>query len=197
MTAYRVRRATTNDIDDMMDLRTEAEEWMHEAGIEQWVPLHRRHSRGLLEEAVHAGTAWVVTDGADGPVAATATLKGPDLDYWTVDDSLDDAVYIYKIIVAREHGGRDLGGAILDWASRRAEGEGKAWLRLDCRRDNKGLHDYYLRHGFELVRIMEQPLRPTELPRYTGALFQRPAGVETSPYRLVEGGHVPASTRST
>lgn len=187
-TEYCIRPAAAADIEPMVALRAEAETWMNEAGIKQWVPLHHDHSRGLLEDAVAAGGAWVVTDGPGGPVVATATLKGPDLDYWTEEDGLEDAVYIYKIIVSRTHGGRDLGGAILDWASRRAAAEGRKWLRLDCRRDNTGLHDYYLRHDFELVRIMDEPLRPTPLPRYTGALFQREAGRQTSETRLSETG---------
>lgn len=183
---FYVRPATEADIEAMTNLRAEAETWMHGAGIEQWVSLHHEQSRRLLEEAVENGTAWVVTEGQRGRVIATATIKGPDLDYWTPEDGLEDAVYIYKIIVSRDFKGQDLGGAILDWAGRRAARENRAWLRLDCRRDNTGLHDYYLHHGFELLRIMEEPLRPTELPRYTGALFQRPAGVETAATRLLE-----------
>lgn len=185
---FTIRPATELDLDAMMALRSEAEHWMKQAGIEQWVPLHNQQSRRLLVDAVQAEEAWVVTSGLSGPVVATASLKGPDLDYWTNEDGLEDAVYIYKIIVARNHSGRDLGGAILDWASRRAASERRRWLRLDCRRDNTRLHGYYLRHGFELVRIMEQPLRPTELPRYTGALFQRMAGVQTATRRIVEVG---------
>lgn len=184
---YTIRLASESDLDAMMALRSEAERWMEQAGIEQWVPLHSQQSRRLLVDSVRAAEAWVVTEGSTGHVVATASLKGPDLDYWTEADGLDDAVYIYKIIVARSHSGRDLGGAILDWASRRAEEEGRRWLRLDCRRDNVGLHAFYLRHGFELVRIMDEPLRPTELPRYTGALFQRPAGVQTSATEISEG----------
>lgn len=183
---FYIRPATSRDVDSIVALRSEAENWMKKSGIEQWVPMHHERSRGLLEEAVEAGTAWVVTEGARGKVVATATLKGPDLDFWTEADGLDDALYIYKIIVSRDFKGQDLGGAILDWASRRAARAGRAWLRLDCRRDNTALHDFYLAHDFELVRIMDQPLRPTDLPRFTGALFQRPAGVETAPIRLLE-----------
>lgn len=68
-----------------------------------------------------------------------------------------------------------LGDAILNWASLRAAAAGKKWIRLDTRRDNTGLHRYYLRRGFEHVRTVFPPRWRTE----SGALFQRPAGSVT------------------
>lgn len=55
--------------------------------------------------------------------------------------------------------------ARLDQAAR----AGKTWLRLDAWRTNTALHDYYRRHGFTDVRIVDLPWRGS------GALFQRPA----------------------
>jgi len=76
------------------------------------------------------------------------------------------------MLVARSEAGRDLGSAMLDWASRRANQEGKHWLRLDAWASNEQLHEYYLSEGFQLVRLLKFAHRGS------GALFQRPAGIE-------------------
>ncbi|WP_425498883.1 GNAT family N-acetyltransferase [Natronoglycomyces albus] len=164
----------------MVELRAEAEQWMARAGIDQWVPLHHAQSRQLMKNSVASGKAWVVVCESTNDVAGTATIDGPDLDWWTETDDLNNAVYVYKMITSRHHSGHDLGGAILDWVGRKARAENKAYIRLDCRRDNWGLHAYYERHQFDCVRIMDTPLRPTNMPRFTGALFQRPAEIQTS-----------------
>ena len=61
---------------------------------------------------------------------------------------------------------------MLDWASRRAAAAGKRWLRLDAWASNTKLHDYYLGEQFKMVRLLQFPHRGS------GALFQRPAGIE-------------------
>jgi predicted N-acetyltransferase YhbS len=169
VSTYRIRLAVDSDLDAVIGLRTEAEQWLRERGIAQWTSEFYAHSRGLLSESVAAGAAWVVEDG--GRVVATVTLNGPDMDFWTEADDLDSAQYLGKLIVARSHANRDLGDAIMNWASVRAEQDGKTWLRLDCRRDNTGLHRYYQLRGWIHVRTVAVE------GRFSGALFQRPAGL--------------------
>ncbi|MGH4014873.1 MAG: hypothetical protein ACRDSL_13335 [Pseudonocardiaceae bacterium] len=61
---------------------------------------------------------------------------------------------------------------MLHWASRRATEAGKRWLRLDAWASNERLHKHYLDEGGELIRVLRFPHRGS------GALSQRPAGVE-------------------
>jgi ribosomal protein S18 acetylase RimI-like enzyme len=168
---YTIRPATTADLDKLMALRSEAETWLREAGIQQWTEDYAEHGHRVLREAVDRGVTWLIT-APDGSTAGTVTLNGPDRDFWQPTDTPDDALYVYKMIVARGHGGRGLGDAILNWASHRAEDAGRSWVRLDCRRDNDRLHAYYKARGFEHVRTVWPPPRPTN----SGALFQRPTG---------------------
>jgi GNAT superfamily N-acetyltransferase len=174
--SYLARPATADDIAAVLDLRTEAEDWLRRRGIQQWTPDYDDYARGVLRDAVDARTAWVIVDGG-GQVVATVSLNGADLDFWTADDQPDTGLYLGKMIVARSHAGRQLGDAVMNWASIRAYRAGKRWLRLDCRRDNKRLHAYYLDRGFTHVRTVVPPGRRTE----SGALFQRPAGQVTGP----------------
>lgn len=175
---YQIRLAMDDDLRDLISLRTEAEEWLRKAGIQQWVPQHREYSRRVMAEAVQLGNAWVV-ESPNGDIVATVTLNGADLDFWGVDDDPDSALYVSKLITARSSSGRDLGAAILNWAGDKAAESGRQFLRLDCRRDNDGLHRYYRAQGFRLVRIMNTPRNPNR-KTFSGALFERQVTVRNN-----------------
>ena len=179
MIEYTVRRAEPGDLEALYGLRTEAEGWLAEAGVEQWTPQWHDHARRLIRQSVADRDTWVVTNGSD--VLATARIAGPDLDFWTAEDDLDSADHLYKLIVCRSHAGTGVGEAILNWACDRAERRGRRWLRIDIWRTNDGLRRYYERHGFAYVRTAVVP------GRSSGLLLQRPASLRTgSPVRLVE-----------
>ena len=167
-----VRRARDDaDLDAIVHLRAEAEQWLRDRGIRQWTDDYHDYARGVLRDSVDHGAAWVFED--DGTVIATVTINGPDPDFWAWADDQDAGLYLGKMIVARSHAGRQIGDAIMNWASRRAVQSGKQWVRLDCRRDNTRLHAYYLDHGFTYLRTYHSPSRRTE----SGWLAQRPAGL--------------------
>ena len=81
-------------------------------------------------------------------------------------------MYVHRMVVARDLGGRNLGAAMLDWAGRHAQRHGKPWVRLDAWRTNTALHRYYLDRGFHRVRTCELAWRGS------GELFQRRAAVQ-------------------
>jgi GNAT superfamily N-acetyltransferase len=168
---HMIRRARGYDIAAMHRLRTEAEQWLQAAGIQQWTDDYHDYAREVLRASVHAGSGWIVY-GECAAVAATVTVNGPDPDFWDPEDDPQSALYLGKMIVARDHAGLQLGDSIMNWASLRAAAEGKLWTRLDVRRDNHRLHRYYLARGWVYVRTVDPPRRRTE----SGVLFQRPAG---------------------
>ena len=67
--------------------------------------------------------------------------------------------------------GANVGAALIDWAARRAQSDGRKWIRLDAWRSNRGLWQYYLDRGFDLVRVVDDPSG-------SGACFQRDATVQ-------------------
>ncbi|MEV4212639.1 GNAT family N-acetyltransferase [Micromonospora sp. NPDC049662] len=168
-----LRQAQSGDLEDMIALRIEAEQWLSARGIRQWTPDYDEYARSALAKFVDAGMAWIVE--IDGQVIATASLNEPDPDFWGWADDQEDALYLSKMIVSRKHSGQDLGSAILNWASVRAASNGRRWVRIDVRRDNIKLHRYYLARGFTYVRTYHAPQRRTE----SGWLAQRPAGLLT------------------
>ena len=127
-------------------------------------PLGERRSR-----TTSAGDqCWLVEE--DGRVIGTITTDDcADEEFWRPEDDPDDALYLHRMVTIREVAGREIGSALLDWASRRAAALGKRWVRLDAWRSNPGLQRHYANRGFQLVRTVELP------HRQSGALFQRPA----------------------
>ncbi|MFE6158889.1 GNAT family N-acetyltransferase [Streptomyces sp. NPDC056486] len=170
-----LRPAAAADVPALMALRTEAEQWLHARGSDQW------NDREAGERAIskwHAtiddGRSWIVVD--DSGAALATVSRGPiDRDFWNDDDKPESAFYLYKLIVARSAAGKQLGARIVDWASRVAALEGRDWVRIDTWRTNTELHAYYERLGFKHVR-METPSH-----RRSGWLAQRSSDVMSLP----------------
>lgn len=64
---------------------------------------------------------------------------------------LDDALHIYEISVAPSHGGRGIGGALLDAIADRAHHRGVRALSLSTFADVAWNAPFYARRGFALV----------------------------------------------
>ncbi|MGW9120232.1 GNAT family N-acetyltransferase [Streptomyces sp. NPDC055663] len=158
-----------------MALRIEAEQWLAQAGIDQWRnPRTRGPALAKWMADIEAGRTWAVV-GNNQAVLATVTLAPPDMDFWQENDHPQNALYVAKLITARSSKGSHLGGRLLDWVAGQAQRQGKDWIRLDCWRSNTRLQEFYLFEGFRHVR--------TEAPshRLSGWLGQRPAPVVRHP----------------
>ncbi|MCX4417840.1 GNAT family N-acetyltransferase [[Kitasatospora] papulosa] len=165
-----IRLAHPSDAEALMNLRIEAEQWLANAGIDQWRnPETRGPALEKWKTDIAAGRTWVVEE--QGLAVATVTLASADRDFWNASDCPDNALYVAKLITARSVSGRNLGGQLLDWVGSQARQRGKSWVRLDCWRTNTKLQEFYLAEGFQHVR--------TETPdhRLSGWLGQRASSV--------------------
>ncbi|MFB6720178.1 GNAT family N-acetyltransferase [Kribbella sp. NPDC056345] len=193
---YHLRVAEEADVESVLALRRHAEQWLRDAGIEQWTK--SEYGAGVMKGWIGAGSTFVVqTD--DGDIIGSLSLDAGDADFWTPEELSEPARYLYKFILRSDHRGNGLGDVLLDWASYRTESTGDLYLRLDCWRDNTGLHNYYLRRGFQYIDTRPHPIR------MSGALFERSAELrlaQSAPLRLIDGnlGHqfhpVPGVPRS-
>lgn len=165
-TTYHVRVAGEQDVDAVVSLRRHAEDWLREAGIEQWT--RSAYGARVIEGWIGAGSTFVVSTD-DGEIIGSLSLDAGDPDFWTDDELKAPACYLYKFIIRSDHRGTGLGDVLLDWSCYRTELAGNLWLRLDCWRDNTGLHKYYLDRGFHYLTTRTHPVR------MSGALFERPA----------------------
>lgn len=161
-----IRPATDEELGAVTALWEQAATWLKHRGIDQW-QYPPREAR--IAENIAAGECFLVED--EGVAVATITLdRFADSDFWTEEEAAESALYVHRMVVRRDVSGYELGSAMLDWASERAEAQGLEWLRLDAWKENGELQDYYLSRGFQHVRTVEAE------GRLSGALFQRPAG---------------------
>ena len=190
-----LRPAAAEDVPALLALRTEAEEWLRTKGTDQWSdPETGEKAITKWRASIDEGRAWVVVDEHD-QVLATVSRGPVDRDFWTDADRPESALYLYKLIVAREASGRHLGTRVIDWMCRLAALEGRTWVRIDTWRTNTQLHAYYERLRFRHVRT-EEPSH-----RRSGWLAQRPVGelvMPESPLRVSPNGepHGGEATRS-
>ncbi|QDN84346.1 GNAT family N-acetyltransferase [Streptomyces sp. RLB3-6] len=151
-------RAELTDLPQLLKFRTDAAAWLGSLGIDQWA---EPFPVSNITASIRAGEVFLFKEDLAAGAAATVTLDrniDPELwDLWTPEERAEPALYVHKLVVDRQHAGRDLGGQILDWAGDLAAQQGARWLRLDAWTSNSRLHQYYRAHGFQHVRTAPDP----------------------------------------
>ncbi|NKY53244.1 GNAT family N-acetyltransferase [Nocardia vermiculata] len=138
-----IARAQACDIDRIIELRHNVEEWLASRQIVQWTP--REIPDSVFCDQVAAGEYYVARlEGLPGIVGACRLLWA-DRALWQ-DEAF--AGYVHGLVVDRAHAGTGIGGALLDWAGRTARAAGADRLRLDCVDTNTALCAYYRAAGF-------------------------------------------------
>ncbi|WP_306360385.1 GNAT family N-acetyltransferase [Nocardia sp. CC227C] len=166
----RIRPARLDDLRTICRLRLQRTAWLAARGSDQWT----REGRGLPIETFAGSVAQAISNGetwmaeVDGERAGTITVNDrADEGLWSPGE-LADAVIVHYMIVDLRFAGQRVGEALLAHAGSIAWDKHRAWVRLDAWTTNNGLHAYYHRAGFRLVRIAG--------PEATGpsrALFER------------------------
>jgi GNAT superfamily N-acetyltransferase len=140
-----VRPAQEADIDAILMIWAEADEWMRQRGIEPGkppIPL-----RDIVSHRIKSGACYVAwKDGPPGKIVGTITLAWEDDGVWS-DQSTDDACYVHGLSTERASAGQGIGVALLRWAEAMALAAGKSSVRLDCDATNPALRAYYARAG--------------------------------------------------
>jgi 8-oxo-dGTP diphosphatase len=140
-----LERAAPSDIDPFVDLLEGAAQWMDARGIVQWRPGSMRPQRRAFVAAQAAGDIYVVRGG--GRVIGGVVLRAEPDPIWA-DSPEPSALYLGKLVVARERVGGGLGERIVAECERIARERRIAWLRLDCVASNESLARYYQRLGY-------------------------------------------------
>ena len=140
-----LRRATAAEVDPFIDLLEDAARWMRERGIDQWRPGSMRAQRPAFVAAQNRGEIWVLEQ--SNRIAGGAVLRSEPDPIWA-DIPVADALYVSKLVVARDAVGGKIGGQILDDLETLARERGAAWMRLDCVASNESLARYYQQRGY-------------------------------------------------
>lgn len=94
----------------------------------------------------------------------------PDRELW--GDPPEDAGYVGRLAVDRDHADQDIGGQLLEHAGKLIAAAGRRWLRLDCAKHSTRLHEYYRAQRFNHLQTIDLSHRES------GAFFERLARPE-------------------
>jgi GNAT superfamily N-acetyltransferase len=177
----RIARAAATDLPVVLDLIEEASGWLRLKDTDQWQkpwPDEGRRNARVLK-GLQGGCTWIVRDG-QVPAATVTITPRRNADVWPESactcNLAERAVFVHRLITARKYAGLGLGAELLDWAGLRGQRlYGARWVRIDVWSTNRGLHDYYLKRGFEPCGYCADPSYPS------GALFQKPVSAITRP----------------
>jgi ribosomal protein S18 acetylase RimI-like enzyme len=165
------RVASISDHQAIVNLIKEAASWLQTKGTDQWAkPWPSEPDRDeRIAFGLATGATWMVWDGATAVATITSYREG-NKELWRPAELCRPAVYLHRLCINRDYAGRDIGAALIDWASDRAAQEyGAVSARVDVWTTNAGLHRYYERIGFRFLRVA------ADFADYpSGALFERP-----------------------
>jgi GNAT superfamily N-acetyltransferase len=157
-----VRPAAQAEAETVARLIDDATLWVTELGFPQWpFPFPREE----VAAAIDRNEVYVAE--VDGVPVATVTILLDDPVYW--GERPPDALYVHKLAVRRDHAGRGIGAALVEWAAARAGDSGRSFVRLDCLRNDPGIRAYYERLGFEHCGDFDDEARGLLL-----SLYERP-----------------------
>lgn len=143
MEKYTVSPSHSTDIDAVLDIVRERQQWLAAQGIDQWKGYEDVFPRAYFEKKQAAGELLVARD-PTGAVCAVIALLDWD-PYWKGYER-SGALYLHNLAAAPQAKGA--GKALLDFCERKAREEGYSVLRLDCKADNAALNGYYQNCGF-------------------------------------------------
>lgn len=179
---------TGENLGAVLGLIEDARDWLWTKGTDQWEkpwPTPQARDARVLSGLRRAAT-WIVWDG-DIPAATVTITPRMNSAVWSNQhctcNLAERAVFVHRLITAKKYAGLGLGAELIDWAGLRGKRlYGAKWIRIDVWRTNQGLHDYYLKRGFEPCGFCADPGYPS------GALFQKPVWVirERSIPQLIE-----------
>lgn len=137
----------------------EAAAWCEARGMPLWKANELDPDR--LKEEVEQGLFYRVQEGSE--TLAVFKFQGSDPLFWP-DVPADEAAYVHRIAVKRQHAGRGLPAFLLDWCAEQARARGCAFLRLDTEASRPKLRAIYEGLGFRLHS--ERNVGPYRVARY-------------------------------
>lgn len=151
-----IRRGRQQDVDRIMQLRSDAAHWLASIGSDQWseVSIDDTEFRRRVEQSTANGETWVAVDEHGNLLGTIAVDEYTNPGLWT-DREMADALVIHRMIRAR-NAPPGTGHYLLEHAIELARRAGKKWLRLDAWTTNEWLHRYYESQGFQHVRTINQ-----------------------------------------
>lgn len=140
-----LEKATTDDIDEIINLYAERIVWFKEKGIRQWSKYLNNHPKEQFIQVIEKGDYYILKK--NNEIIAGFEIS-TDSNFW--DDNKSNAYYLYKVV--SKVGYKNLGSKIFEIAKNIAKTSKKDYLRIECLSSNKKLNKIYDKYGFKYVR---------------------------------------------
>lgn len=146
-----IRLAQKENISDIMDIIKERCEWLKKNNIDQWANNYLgKYNEDYFNEVMQLHKLYIVEQ--ENKVIGVFLLKEEDKDYWNNDDK---AYYIHHL--ATRVGYTGIGSKIIKFIEQLAKENSKKYIRLDCKKSNDELNQYYQKQGFIYKGCGETP----------------------------------------
>ena len=163
--------ASPRNMEAVLSLIDEASSWLRTKNTDQWArpwPSERKRNK-RIRKGLKKRQTWIVWHGTI-PAATITIAEKPIRKVWrgAEADTSARAVYVHRLVTARDYAGWGLGERLIDWAGQRGRVLiGAQWIRIDVWTSNTALHEYYMKRGFRPCGHHTDPAYPS------GALFQK------------------------
>lgn len=146
-----IRLAKIDDIELIMAILKERCDWLRANNINQWANNYlERYNENYFSEVMKLHKLYVVSQ--ENKVIGVFLLKEEDKTYWKNDDS---AYYIHHLATRIGYSG--VGTKIIQFIEQLARKNSKKYIRLDCKKSNNELNQYYQKQGFIYKGTGEEP----------------------------------------
>ncbi len=155
ITNLKFRSAGEGDIDRIMEMVSQAQEYLHSKGIHQWVDGYP--SRELMLKDIADGDRYVVCE-EDKIIATVGIFFGEEPDYAVIEDGqwINDSNYvcIHRICVDNAYKGLGLGGVCVRACEELARRNKIRNIRCDTHEENLSMRRMMEKNGFVYCGII-------------------------------------------
>lgn len=141
-----IEKASQRDIADILEIIKTRCEWFQKKNIDQWNPsfyLKKYNRTYFLEQLTNGNELYVAK--LNKKVVGAMLIKFSDKSYWEDDQK---SLYIHHLASRLDNSGGGVGTMLLNYAYHLAEKYDKEYVRLDCKKSNQKLNEYYQSNGF-------------------------------------------------
>lgn len=135
--------ANPSDKAIVREMLIEAAEWMAGLGVQQWNPL--QFTTDEIDRYFAEREIYLLI--REGETVGMFTLQSSDPDYWGAFNE-EGCSYLHRLTIRSSWRGKQLGGAMIEWAAQRTKQLNRRALRLDCWDGNAKLNRMYESMGF-------------------------------------------------
>ena len=160
------RRATMDDVDDIMAIAASASAYLAAQGVDQWQDGYPQRHR--IEEDVAASRGWLFTCGGESAGYCCIQLTH-ESDYDDIDGAWmtegDGYCVVHRGMITEKYRGTSLGVEMLSLAEDLAMGCGKISMRIDTHPENGPMHGLAKKLGYTFCGVIRCQVAPGHEPR--------------------------------